>query len=178
MIKYMKFGILEFKPVAERLDLVAEPVQRGITSSIEENLYVAEIDPALSDTAAFCERYQIGMDVSANCLIVEAKRADKIWYAACMILATDRADINGTVRKYLDARKISFAPIEKAVIMTQMEFGGITPVGLPEDMPVLVDEAVARADKVVIGSGIRKSKILISGQMLTNLPNATVLNLA
>ena len=62
--------------------------------------------PDLADTAAFCEHYDVGLDVSANCVVVEAKRADRVWHAACMVLATTRADVNGIVRKHVDARKI------------------------------------------------------------------------
>jgi prolyl-tRNA editing enzyme YbaK/EbsC (Cys-tRNA(Pro) deacylase) len=98
--------------------------------------------------------------------------------AACMVLATGRADVNKTVRKHLDVRKISFAAMDDAVAQTQMEYGGITPVGLPGDWPVLVDEAVAKTDWVVIGSGIRGSKIAIPGFAVARLPAAEVLPLA
>ena len=99
-------------------------------------------------------------------------------YAAVMVLATDRADVNGVVRRHLGARKISFAPMADAVGLTGMEFGGITPVGLPEGWPVLVDEAVVAAGEVVIGSGLRRSKLLLRGADLLTLPGAERLALA
>ena len=139
----MKFGKLEFTNVQQRPELVAEPTKAAIDNGPEDVL-VAEIDASLADTAAFCEAYDIGLDVSANCVIVEAKRADKTWYAACMILATDRADINGVVRRQLDARKITFAPMDTAISLTRMEYGGITPIGLPDDWLLLVDEAITK----------------------------------
>ncbi|MDB5178416.1 MAG: hypothetical protein JWN01_359 [Patescibacteria group bacterium] len=174
----MKFGTLNFAVAADAPDLMAAPTKDLIESAALSEVYAAEIDPTLSDTAAFCDHYQIGMEVSANCVIVEAKRADKVWYAACIILATTRADINGVVRKYLNARKISFAPMDTATTLTAMEFGGINPIGLPDGWPILVDGAVANTERVIIGSGKRKSKLLVRGELLANIPNATVLDIA
>ena len=122
--------------------------------------FVAPIDPDLADTAAFCAAYDVPMDASANCVVVSGRRADTVTTAACMVLATDRADVNKVVRKHLDVRKISFAPMADAVSQTGMEYGGITPVGLPADWPVLVDETVAAGQWMVIGSGIRGSKLV------------------
>lgn len=172
----MKFGKLEFTNVQQRPELVAEPTKAVIDNGLE-GVLVAEIDTSLADTAAFCEAYDIELDVSANCVIVEAKRADKTWYAACMILATNRADINGVVRRQLDARKISFAPMDTAISLTSMEYGGITPIGLPDDWQLLVDEAIAKNEQVIIGSGIRGSKLLVPGSIFTKLPNTTILDI-
>jgi prolyl-tRNA editing enzyme YbaK/EbsC (Cys-tRNA(Pro) deacylase) len=90
------------------------------------------------------------------------------------VLASTRADVNGLVRRRLAARKASFAPMDDAVALTGMEYGGITPVGLPEDWPVLVDTAVAAAPAVVIGSGVRHSKLAIPGELAARLPGAEV----
>lgn len=171
----LDIGKLTFVPVAEAIDLVAEPVRRHIERAGGDGLWVSEIDPDLADTAAFCEHYDIGLDVSANCVVVEARRADRLWHAACMVLATTRADVNGIVRKHLDARKISFAAMDTAVSLTEMEYGGITPIGLPADWPVLVDQNVADQQRVIIGSGVRGSKLLASSQVLAALPKAEVL---
>lgn len=173
----MRFGNLEFTPIYENTGLVGVPVKESIEQHKLEEVLVSEIDPDVSDTAAFCEKYDIGLDASVNCVIVQAKRADKVWYAAILIPATKRADINGIVRTTLDARKISFAPRETAVELTKMEFGAITPIGLPSDWPILIDDDVAKLDQVIIGSGIRKSKLLVSGKLLASLPNTNVLNL-
>jgi prolyl-tRNA editing enzyme YbaK/EbsC (Cys-tRNA(Pro) deacylase) len=135
---------------------------------------VAEIDPDLADTAAFCERYGVGLDVSANCVVIAARRGDDVRYAACVVLATTRADVNGVVRRHLDARKASFAPMDDAVALTGMEYGGITPPGLPVDWPVLVDPLVVAAGDVVIGSGVRRSKLVLPGALLAELPGAVV----
>ena len=80
--------------------------------------------------------------MSANCVVVAGRRGGESRFAACVVLATTRADVNGAVRRRLDARKASFAPMDLAVAETGMEYGGITPLGLPGDWPLLVDEAV------------------------------------
>jgi len=172
----VELGKLRFVPVTQAIGLVGGPVQRYMQSTdVSDGLWVSEIDPGLADTAAFCEHYEIGLDVSANCVVVEARRADRVWFAACVVLAITRADVNGIVRKHLDARKISFAPMDAAVSLTGMEYGGITPVGLPDDWPILVDRNVIDEDRVIIGSGIRGSKLLAATEVLASLPNAEVL---
>ncbi|WP_133788411.1 YbaK/EbsC family protein [Kribbella sp. VKM Ac-2571] len=168
-------GKLEWKPAREVPELLAAPVRDALG---ELPAYAAGIDPELADTAAFCAEYDVPMAASANCVVVLGKRGGEASYAAVLVLATDRADVNGVVRKHLGVRKISFAAQDDAVGSTGMEYGGITPIGLPADWPVLVDEAVVRAGSVVIGSGIRGSKILIEGTELAKLPTATVLDLA
>ena len=90
---------------------------------------MAEIDPALADTAQFCEAYGITPEESANCVVIAAKRGGDVTYAACMITATTRADVNGLVRRHLGARKASFGPVDAITALTGMEYGGITPVG-------------------------------------------------
>lgn len=169
-------GTLDWKPANEHPDLLAPPVAAAIGAVPDAE--VAEIDPELADTAAFCEHYDVPLEASANCVVVAAKRGGQVTYAACMVLATDRADVNGVVRKHLGARKASFAPMAEATELTGMEYGGITPVGLPEGWPLLVDEAAAAASRVVIGSGLRKSKILLPGKALTGLSGAEVIALA
>jgi prolyl-tRNA editing enzyme YbaK/EbsC (Cys-tRNA(Pro) deacylase) len=173
----MQVGSLDFIPVEERLDLVAVPVANALSTG-RNDVYVSAIDPTLSDTVEFCAAYGVGLDISANCVILEAKRADKEWYVACMILATDRADVNGVIRRHLDARKISFAHMEEATSLSKMEYGGITPIGLPIDWPILVDERVIKAEYVIIGAGIRGAKLLVPGKFLAGLPNVTALGLA
>lgn len=173
----MKFGKLYFEDVKQHPELVAQATKQAVERNDLSDVLVSEIDASLADTAAFCEAYDIGLDVSANCVVVEARRADKTWYAACMILATDRADINNVVRRQLDARKISFAPMDTATTLTKMGYGGITPIGLPDDWQLLVDEAVTKKERVIIGSGKRGSKLLVPGSVFNDLPNATILDI-
>lgn len=169
-------GTLDWRPAAEHSELLAPPVAAAIAAQ-GLDCRVAPIDPELADTAAFCAAYAVPLELSANCVVVAGRRAETTTMAACMVLATDRADVNKTVRRHLDVRKISFAPMAEAVARTGMEYGGITPVGLPDGWPVLVDEAAARPEWVVIGSGIRGSKILLPGPALAALPAAQVLAL-
>jgi prolyl-tRNA editing enzyme YbaK/EbsC (Cys-tRNA(Pro) deacylase) len=141
-----------------------------------DDVLVAPIDADLADTAAFCAAYQVGLEVSANCVVVAGKRDGEARFAACMVLATTRADVNGVVRRHLDVRKASFAPMAEAVELTGMEYGGITAVGLPKEWPLLVDAAVAATPYVIIGSGVRRSKIALPGAALAGLPGAVVLS--
>jgi prolyl-tRNA editing enzyme YbaK/EbsC (Cys-tRNA(Pro) deacylase) len=164
---------LSWEPALARTDLLALPVAGALRGA--DGVRVAEIDPALADTAAFCARYDLPLAESANCVVVAGRRAGETRMAACLVLATTRADVNGLVRRRLGARKASFAAMEDAVAQTGMEYGGITPVGLPPGWPVLVDGAVAAAPAVVIGSGLRRSKLLVSGGWLVALPGVEVL---
>ncbi|GLW66178.1 hypothetical protein Arub01_44220 [Actinomadura rubrobrunea] len=169
-------GSLDWTPASDRPDLLAAPVAAAVRDV--PDAYVAPIDPALADTAEFCAHYDVPLEASANCVIVAAKRGGEVRYAACMVRATDRADINGVVRRHLGARKASFAPMDEATSLTGMEYGGITPFGLPEGWPVLVDEAAAVLPQAVVGSGVRGSKLLVPGKALAALPGAEVIALA
>ena len=157
-------------------DLVAAPVAELLAGWQRTDVLAAPIDPALADTAAFCEHYGIELADSANCVVIAGRRGEAVRYAACVVLATTRADVNGVVRRRLDARKASFAPMDEAVALTGMEYGGITPIGLPADWPVLVDRAVLDRAKVVIGSGLRRSKLALPPAVLADLPAAEVID--
>jgi prolyl-tRNA editing enzyme YbaK/EbsC (Cys-tRNA(Pro) deacylase) len=173
-------GQLAVVPAVSRADLLAPAVARALVALTAggvgaDGIGVAEIDPALADTAAFCERYGVSPAESANCVVIAGRREGQTRYAACVVLATTRADVNGTARRALDVRKASFAPVADAVAATGMEYGGITPVGLPGDWPVLVDAQVAAALRVVVGSGVRRSKLTVPGSVLARLPGAVVI---
>jgi prolyl-tRNA editing enzyme YbaK/EbsC (Cys-tRNA(Pro) deacylase) len=167
-------GTLAWRPAAESAGLVAEPVAAAL-AAVKAPVWVAEIDDALADTAAFSDAYGVPLAASANCVVVAARRAGQTSLAACVVLATHRADVNGLVRRHLGARKASFAPQDVAVAESGMAYGGITPIGLPEPWPVLVDPAVAASDWVVIGSGTRGSKLAVPGAVLAALPSSVVL---
>ncbi len=168
-------GTLELSPALSRPDLLAPPVAAALAVwDRAAEVQVAPIDAGLADTAAFCEAYDIGLDVSANCVIVAGRRGETTRYAACMILATTRADVNGVVRTRLDARKASFAPMDDAVALSGMEYGGITPVGIPADWVLLVDSRIVALPQVVIGAGIRGAKLVLPGAALAALPGAEV----
>jgi prolyl-tRNA editing enzyme YbaK/EbsC (Cys-tRNA(Pro) deacylase) len=167
-------GKLQTTPALDRTDLLAAPVIAALRDWSTE-VQVAEIDPELADTAAFCAEYDVKLEESANCVVIAGKREGVVRYAACVVLATTRADVNGAVRRYLDVRKASFASMETAVAETGMEYGGITPVGLPAAWPVLVDARVVAVPHVVIGSGVRRSKLVLPGPALAGLPAAEVI---
>jgi prolyl-tRNA editing enzyme YbaK/EbsC (Cys-tRNA(Pro) deacylase) len=175
----MRIGSLTAVPALERPDLLAAPVAAALAELAgvipADEVGVAEIDPDLADTAAFCAEYGVGLTESANCVVVYGRRDGQTRMAACMVLATTRADVNGLVKRELDVRKASFAAMETAVELTGMEYGGITPIGLPAGWPVFVDEVAAAQPRVVIGSGIRGSKLTLPGAALARLPAAAVL---
>lgn len=170
-------GRLDARPALAAPELLAAPVLAFLRSwDRAGQVHVAPIDEGLADTAAFCAAYDVSPDVSANCVIVSARRGEVGRLAACLVLATTRADVNGVVRRQLDARKASFAAMDVAVEASGMEYGGITPLGLPADWPVLVDPAVAAAALVVVGSGVRRSKLVLPGEALAALPAAAVVD--
>jgi prolyl-tRNA editing enzyme YbaK/EbsC (Cys-tRNA(Pro) deacylase) len=169
-----RIGTLKTVPTSERPDLLAEPVRLALTAAPDALVFVAEIDPELADTAQFCAAYDVPLEVSANCVVVAGRRGGDQRVAACMVLATTRADVNGVVRRRLDARKASFMPMADAVEATGMEYGGITPIGLPSEWPILVDAAVAELPYAIIGSGVRRSKLALPGRTLAAWPGAEV----
>lgn len=170
-------GALSTVPALERIDLLAPPVLAALTDAgLLDEVGVVEIDPAVSDTAATQERYGLSTDTLANCVVVAGKREGVEKIAACVILATTRADVNRTVKQRLDVRSASFLTMERAVESTGMEYGGITPIGLPAGWPVFVDRRVAQIPIVVIGSGVRQSKVLLPGALLARFPQVEIVD--
>src|SRR3954447_20893639 len=170
----VQLGTLSWLPAEEHLDLLGGPVAAAL-AGLSGPAWAAAIDDDAADTAAFTDTYGVPAAASANCVVVAARRAGETTLAACLVLATTRADVNGLVRRHLGARKASFAPQDVAVAETGMAYGGITPIGLPPSWPVLVDTAVAAGDLLVVGSGTRGSKLAVPGAVLAALPTAEVL---
>jgi prolyl-tRNA editing enzyme YbaK/EbsC (Cys-tRNA(Pro) deacylase) len=159
-------------PATERRELLPPPVAAAVTA---EMIHV-DTDPAKADTADFVAAYgQDLLERSANCVVVAGKRGGEVTLAACLVLSTTRVDVNGMVRRHLGVRKASFASMDTAVGETGMEYGGITPVGLPANWPLLIDAAVVDAPYLVVGSGARRGKLIVSGKVLGALPGAVVL---
>ena len=176
----MQYGTLTWEPVLDHLDLVADPVRTALetwaqngTDAVEQVL-VAEIDPELAETAAMTETYQLPLADSANCVLVAGKRNGEERLAAAVVRATTRADVNARIKRLLDVRKASFLAMDRAVADTAMAYGGITPIGLPEQYRLLLDARTATGP-AIIGSGIRGSKILLPGEVLATLPGAEVI---
>ena len=165
------FGKLDPVPALRRPDLLPPAVLAAVRDFVP-SAQVFEIDPAHSDTETLCEVLDLPLDVMSNAVLVLGRREGQERRACCMTLAHRRVDVNGVVRRRLDVRKASFAPMDLAVAESGMEYGGITPVGLPEGWPVWVDAAVADSELVCIGAGVRGAKLLLPGAALLGLPTA------
>lgn len=171
---------LVWSPALEHPDLLAPGTARALRTwaddvpEVAQAVRVTEIDPDLADTAALTEAYGLGLDASGNCVLVAGRRDGVERTAAAVVLATTRADVNSTIKRLLDVRKASFLPMDRAVEESAMEYGGITPLGLPEGWRVLVDARVPLAGEVVVGSGLRRSKLALPGELLARMPGAEV----
>lgn len=132
-------------------------------------------DPALADTAAFCSAYGFDPDESANTIVVVGK-SELRPYAACVVLAPHRLDVNRVIRARLGTRKASFAAAEETQALTGMEIGGVTPFGLPPDLPIWIDAAVMTRPRVVLGGGSRRWKVIAPPAILLTLPRAEVVD--
>jgi prolyl-tRNA editing enzyme YbaK/EbsC (Cys-tRNA(Pro) deacylase) len=168
-------GSLTSAPALDHRELLADPVAKALGDFTRAGeVEVVAIDPELADTAACAAAYDLPMESGANCVVVAGKRAGEERIAACLVRADTRADVNNVVKRLLDVRKCSFLPLERAVELTAMEYGGITPFGLPADWRLLLDERVVDIEVAVVGSGIRGSKIFVPGPVLAELPGAEV----
>ena len=134
---------------------------------------VVPCDPALADTAAFCEHYGFAPEDSANTIVVASKKEPRR-YVACVVLATTRLDVNGTVKRRLEAGKVSFATAEETAALTGMEMGGVTALALPGDLPLWVDAAVMERPRIILGGGSRSMKVHVAPSVLTALASCEV----
>lgn len=130
-------------------------------------------DPALADTAAFCAAYGFAPEDSANTIVVIGK-SDPPVYAACVVLATHRLDVNRVVKGRLGTRKASFASADETRELTGMEIGGVTAFGLPAGLPLWVDGAVMDRERIVLGGGSRSWKVIAPPSILRTLPNVEI----
>jgi prolyl-tRNA editing enzyme YbaK/EbsC (Cys-tRNA(Pro) deacylase) len=170
------FGTLALHTALDHPDLLGDPVREALASWEQAGeVLVARIDPGLADTAAMTEAYSVPLEASANCVVVMGKREGQERTAACVVRADTRADVNNVVRRTLGVRKASFLDHERAVSETGMEYGGITPVGIPGSWRLLVDARIPEIELAVIGSGVRGSKLFVPGRLLDLLPGAEVI---
>jgi prolyl-tRNA editing enzyme YbaK/EbsC (Cys-tRNA(Pro) deacylase) len=175
-----RIGSLTSLPVGKHPELLAAPVAAMLAGWPHAGeVAVVEIDPELADTAAMTEAYDVPLTASANCVVVAGRRDGAERVAACVVRADTRADVNNLVKRTLDVRKASFLPMDRAVAESGMEHGGITPLGLPVDPSggwrLLVDESCLAIEVAIVGSGVRRSKLLLPGRRLADLPGAEVL---
>ncbi len=183
----LTLGTLTWLRAVDHPDLLAPSTAAAVAAwattdpAVPDAVLVAEIDPDLADTAAMTEAYALPLSASANCVLVAGRRAGDERVAAAVVRATTRADVNNAVKRLLDVRKASFLPMDRAVEDSGMEYGGITPLGLPDGYRVLLDAGVAVEDAdaggtVVIGSGLRRSKIALPGALLARAPGVEVVD--
>ncbi|WP_328899101.1 hypothetical protein OHR86_03120 [Streptomyces sp. NBC_00441] len=168
-------------PAVDRQDLltapVAEAVRTGWGGIAPDQVLHVDTDPEIADTAAFVAHHGADLlDHSANCVVLSGKRGTDVTLAACLVLSHSRVDVNGVARKHLGLRKARFASMDTAVGETGMEYGGITPIGLPAAWPLLIDSAVLDEEWVLIGSGSRRGKLIVTGKALGALPGAVILD--
>ena len=171
----IQLGALVGQPVDERPDLLPEPVLAALRYwPHRDSVGVVEIDPDLADTAALNEAFALPVEASGNCVVVAGRRDGAERVAACVVRADTRADVNNRVKRLLDVRKASFLSQDRAVEESGMEYGGITPVGLPTEWRLLIDRRIVDIPVALIGSGVRRSKLLVPGRLLAELPGAEV----
>ena len=149
------------------------PVVRAAMDAAGIPYEVMDCDPDLADTAAFCARYGHALEDSANAILVKSKTGEEK-FAACVVLATHRLDVNTTIRKKLEARKVSFADPGETKRITGMELGGVTPPGLPPALPLWIDGEVMRRPFVILGAGIRAAKIRVAPEFFLHTPNTEI----
>ena len=154
-------------------DDALDPRVRASVDALGVEAEVMACDPALADTAAFCEAYGVDPEDSANCIVVAGKGEQRP-RCACVVLATTRLDVNRTVARLLGVRKASFASAEETSAVTGMLVGGVTPFGLPEGVPVFVDARVMRRERVVVGGGSRSAKLRLAPAQLLRIRGAQV----
>ncbi|MGM0384393.1 MAG: YbaK/EbsC family protein [Actinomycetota bacterium] len=177
-----RLGTLTWVPAVDAPELLGEPVVTGLHELVDrvpaasDDVLVAAIDSDHADTAAMSERYDLPLELSANCVIVAGRRGGEERVAACVVRATTRADVNNRVKRLLDVRKASFWATELAVVASGMEYGAITPLGLPVGegrWRLLVDTRVLDG-WAIVGSGVRGSKLLLPGALLGEVPGSEV----
>ncbi|HEY9870701.1 MAG TPA: YbaK/EbsC family protein [Candidatus Obscuribacterales bacterium] len=153
---------------------ILHPSVRAAIESYGISCRTLACDPALADTAAYCEHYGFAPDVAANAIVVIGKTSPPR-YACCLVLATCKLDVNKKVSELLGVKRCSFASAEQTKELTGMEIGGVTPLGLP-DMPVYVDSQIMCEEEIVIGGGNRSSKLLLHPTELLKLTNVQVID--
>ncbi|MEO8694782.1 MAG: YbaK/EbsC family protein [Acidimicrobiales bacterium] len=155
-------------------DEVLEQRVRAALDALPADYDMIDCDPALADTAAFCAQYGFALDQSANCIIVVGKGAERT-FVACLALADTRLDVNGLIRKRLGVKRSSFASADETIAASAgMRIGGVTPFGLPSQMPLWIDHRVVEHDRVIVGGGSRRCKVHVASSSLRAIPNAEV----
>jgi prolyl-tRNA editing enzyme YbaK/EbsC (Cys-tRNA(Pro) deacylase) len=160
--------------VSEAADAVEQQVLRAL-ETLGVPYEIVRIDPAYADTAAFCERYGVPLDNSANTIVVASRKEPRQW-AACVVKATTRLDVNHAVRRLMGVSKLSFASADETKAITGMMIGGVTIFALPPDLPIYVDDKLTALDWVVLGGGSRSWKVKTTPEIFRRLPGVTIVS--
>ncbi|WP_448631660.1 YbaK/EbsC family protein [Cellulomonas soli] len=182
-----RIGALTWLPAVDHPELLAPSTRTALLAwaaqdaDVATAVLVASIDPELADTAALTQAYALPPAASVNCVLVAGRREGTERVAAALVRATTRADVNSAVKRLLDVRKASFLPMDRATAESGMEYGGITPIGLPTDYRLLLDSSVVTDDpdaggRIIIGSGLRRSKVALPGALLGRAPGVEVID--
>ncbi len=153
-------------------DLI-HPDVREVLHTLSIPYQALDCDPALADTMEFCKAYGFEPEQSANTLLLGSSKGEPK-FACCVVLANCRLDVNKVVRKKLGVRRLSFATPEKTKELTNMELGGVTPFGLPDNLPLWIDSRVMNCEKIILGGGNRSSKVLMPPAGLLSIPGVEV----
>ncbi len=168
---------LIFNPIIDNKDLVPTCIYDFVNNWIEtekRKFLVAEINPLFADGNKLCAQYEIDKKCGYNCLIVECKRNDIVKYCALVVPIGYKYNMGSVVRKYTNSRVVSVAPLEYVLDKTGMEYGSITPIGLPKEWKILVDPMIKEQTKIIIGGGLVKSKISLPVDLFLKLPNVEI----
>jgi prolyl-tRNA editing enzyme YbaK/EbsC (Cys-tRNA(Pro) deacylase) len=157
-----------------------EAAARAIEAQVEATLdrlgvpyEIHRIDPAYADTAAYCQHYGVPLDRSANTIIVASKKEPR-QYAACVVPATTRLDVNHAVRRLMTVSRVSFASAQETIDLTGMMIGGVTVLALPPALPVYVDDRLMGFEWVILGGGSRSAKIKVTPELFRRLAGARI----
>ncbi len=177
----INLGTLQFKSLNENHNLVSDSIIT-LAQSLEEEMrpLVAEIDPKYMGGKELCEHYGVNPEDGANCVIIEAKKNENAEnniseFVAIVVPVGNRADLNGFVRKHLGARRVSLAPLDKVIEVTGMEYGSITPFGLPPSWKILIDAVLMNKEQIIIGGGKQVSKLLVKTAVFKALANVEII---
>jgi prolyl-tRNA editing enzyme YbaK/EbsC (Cys-tRNA(Pro) deacylase) len=146
-------------------------------NALEMPYELIPIDPAYADTTMFCEHYHYPLAHSCNTIIVASKKVPK-QFAACVVLATTRLDVNRRVRQLLGVSRLSFATSGEMMALTGMQVGGVTPFALPEGVPLYVDQRIMMLDWIILGGGGRDTKVKIAPEVFHRLNADIIADLA
>ena len=155
---------------------MVDPLERQVVEALESHgarYETMPCDPELADTAAFCEHYGVDPAESANAILVDSRKPPDV-RALCLVLAVNRLDVNGVVRRHLGVRKVSFASPEVTREVTGMEIGGVTPFGMPGDLPILVDSRIMSLTSCIVGGGSRSMKVRVDPEVFARLEGVEI----